>query len=166
MYYKIEKKESKVYKELVKLRKEEKEFEKLNCKLIVEKTGSNYKSFLGHKGQQNFSRLTQYNGFEFEEPKKLNQKAWKKHKEHPQIFVPNKRTKEGKEMDSFLQHGLKTSFFRKPLDILGVDANGSFSLPFIELVKDVIVMYLDDSFEFENKDVIEITKKEFENILN
>lgn len=77
MYYKIENKESEVYKKLYELRKKEIQFEKDNVKAIEEKTGLTWESFLGYAGQQNFNRVTQFTGFNFKEIDKIDSKIWK-----------------------------------------------------------------------------------------
>lgn len=162
MYYKIENKESKVYKELHALRTKELKIEEENILAIEEKTGLKFKNSFGHHGQQNFRRVTSYIGFEFTEPEKVDLKIWKRHKEHEMIFVPNTRTKLGRDMQEFLNNGLKGSRYDKVFKILKLADLTKFTFPFIEILKnDVIVIYLGDKHEPKNKDIIEITKREF-----
>lgn len=72
MYYKIENKECEVYKKLHQMRTEEIQIGKENEKAIEEKTGLKFESYLGRSGQQNFSRTTEYFGFKFAEPQKVD----------------------------------------------------------------------------------------------
>ena len=166
MYYKIINKDCEVYKGLYDMRTEELKISEKNKKAIEEKTGLTFESFLGKSGQQNFKRVTQYSGFLFNEPEKVDLKIWKKNKDYPDCFEPNRKTKLGREMAEFLSNGLKGSRFDKPFDILGLDANDSFTFPFVEISNnDVIVCYFDDNHELKNEDVIEITRAEFNAIL-
>lgn len=165
MYYKITNKKSKVYKKLHQLRTSELEMEDENIKAIKEKIGLEFTTFLGHKGQQNHSRVTQYIGFKFTEPEKVDLTIWKKDKQHPEIFVPNRKTKIGKEIDEFLLNGTKKSSFLNPVDILGLEVPHRFSFPFIHIIPNQILLFLDDQFEPKDENVIEITKREFDSLM-
>lgn len=164
MYYKIENQDCEVYKKLHEMRTNEIQIQKDNEEAIKEKTGLDYKSYWGQGGQQNFWRVTQYSGFKFTEPEKVDFKIWKRQKDNPEIFVPNKKTKQGQEMGKFLQNGLKGSNFMLPLEILNLEEHGRFTFPFVEIVGEIIILYLDDTQEPKDENVIEITKKEFDKI--
>ena len=168
MYYKIENRECEAYKKLHEMRSEEQQFEKDNMKAIEEKTGLKFDSFLGHRGQQSFGRVTSYSGFVFTEPEKVDPKIWKKSNDIDNGFVPNKRTKEGKEMDEFLRNGLKRHWFGVVFDNLGLEHPvGRFSFPFVEICGDVIVIFLgDEAPELTDPNIVEITKREFNNLLD
>lgn len=166
MYYKIENQECEVYKKLHELRTKELQIEADNINSIKERTGLDYETYLGHSGQQNFCRVTQYVGFKFKEPNKVNLKIWQKHKEHIDIFVPNRKTKLGREMWDFLNNGLKSSFYRRVFEILNVPVRGSFTFPYLEIVNDTIVIFLGQNQEPSNPNVIEITKREFNELLD
>ncbi len=163
MYYKIENKESEVYKKLHELRTNEFKIERDNLKSIEEKTGGDYKNTFGHHGQQNFFRVTRLEGFQFSKPEEICLKTWKEHKDNKGIFVPNRRTKEGKEMSEFLLNLPKSSYI-KITDILKIENERSFSFPFLEIKKDVLIIFLSGFSDPKDKNVIEITKKEFEEI--
>lgn len=169
MYYKIINKDSKVYKELHALRTEETKIEKQNREAVKNVVGRDWDNYLGKAGQQNFWRVTQYTGFAFKHPERLPGKTWKQHKEYSDIYVPNLRTKNGKQIKHFLDH-LPGSSIQKVFSILGCHLDGRFTFPYVEIGKDdVIVFYMSDRFDEEltkNKDIIEITKREFEEILN
>lgn len=161
MYYKIENKECEVYKKLHELRIKEEQIELKNVASIIEKTGLNWKNSFGRRGQQNFRRISSFSGFEFTEPEKVDLKIWKRHKEHNEIFVPNTRTKLGREMEEFLNNGLEGSNFNTVLNILQLEDLRRFTFPFVEIVGEKIIIYLDDDHEPKDKNVIEITKREF-----
>lgn len=165
MYYKIENKDSEVYKSLHALRTKELKMSDENLSAIKEKTGLDFESFLGHSGQQNFKRTTQYHGFKFIETEKVCQKTWQNHKEYDDMFVPNKKTKSGREMSEFLLNGLKGSNYNQVFDLLDLEHSNRFTFPYLEIVGEVIVLYLKNE-EPINDNVIEITKKEFDALLS
>lgn len=165
MYYKIENKECDVYAELHALRTYEKQIEKENIEAITEKVGLEWKMEFGHTGQQNFRRVSSLMGFGFLETEKVDLKIWKRHKEHQDVFIPNTRTKLGREMQEFLQNGLKGSRYDKVLKILKLEELRKFTFPFVEIVKDgIIIIFLGDAHEPKDKNIIEITKREFQDL--
>lgn len=135
MYYKIENKECDVYAELHALRTYEKQIEKENIEAIAEKVGLEWEMEFGHIGQQNFIRVSSLMGFGFLETEKVDLKIWKQHKEHKDIFVPNTKTKLGREMQEFLSNGLKKSRYDKVLKILKLEELRKFTFPFVEIEK-------------------------------
>ena len=127
----------------------------------TEKTGLNWENLLGHRGQQNFGRVTTYSGFVFTEPEKVDLKTWKRHSEHNDVFIPNNRTKTGKEMSKLLNNGLKSHWFSVVYDCLGLEhPNGRFTFPYVEICGDVIVLYIDEKTELTDENIIEITTKD------
>lgn len=161
MYYKILNKECEVYKKLHELRTKELQIGIENEKAIKEKVVLEYKTFLGQSGQQNFDRVTRCDGFAFLKTENVDLDIWKEHRDYKGIYIPNKKTKQGKEMAKFLSSGLKRSSIIDLFDILGFQFNGTFTFPFLEIKKDVIILYLGSSQEPTDKNIIEITKKEF-----
>lgn len=166
MYYKIVNQESEIYKKMLDLRQYEIQADIDNVNEIKSRTGLDFNSFLGQHGQQNFNRTTSYMGFKFLNPDMVDRKVWKLHKKHPNIFVPNKRTKVGRDMDNFLSHELKCSSLFSLLEILKLQTIPKFQFPYLEIVDNILIMSLDDRFNFKNDDVIEITSKEFNELLN
>lgn len=162
MYYKIKNKESKVYQELFDLRTKELQMEEDNIKAIEEKTGLKWENMFGHQGQQNFNRVSRYSGFEFTEPEKVGLKTWKRHKDYNDVFLPNLRTKSGREMEEFLNNGLKGSRFDKVIKILKLQDLRRFTFPYVEIFGDLILIALGEGHEPKDKNVIEITKREFD----
>lgn len=162
MYYKIENKECAVYKKLHKMRTEEIRMGIENRNAVEEKVGLKFTTFLGRGGQQNVTRVTGYQGFRFLQPAKVDPEIWKLNNEHDGIYIPNKRTKLGREMQDFLSNKLQKSWYMKPLEILGLPDLNKFSFPFVEIAGELIIIYLDAQFEPKDKNVIEITKTEFD----
>ena len=165
MYYKILNKECEVYQKLHAMRTEEIQFEEENLKAIKEKTGMEWTSFLGRRSQQTFGRVTTYSGFVFTEPEKVDLKVWKPTKQTENGFVPNLRTKAGREMSEFLRNGLKGHWFKRVYDNVGLkNPAGRFAFPFVEICGDVIILFLDGDPEIADENIIEITKTEFTQI--
>lgn len=169
MYYKITNKNSNVYKQLYNLRKKEREIEESNEKLVKELVGQNFTHFIGMAGQQNLKRVTQYSGFEFKHPEKLPPKVWVLDEKYGDkgCYIPNRRTKAGREMLEKLRtlpHSSIIDVFR----ILKCEMLGRFVFPYVEIGNDdVIVFYMSDRYDdvlSKNKDIIEITKREFEEL--
>lgn len=166
MYYKIENKESEVYKKLYEMRTHEINICEENKKKIEETTGLTWNCFLGYNGQQNFRRTTQYSAFEFVEKEKIDPKIWILKDDG--MYHPNRRTKKGREMSEFLANGLKGgNRYDKPFEILGITTQRSFTFPFVEIgANEVIVCYFDDNHTPNNENVTEITRTEFNAILS
>lgn len=169
MYYKITNKGSKIYKQLYELRKKEQQIEENNEKIVKELIGQDFTHFIGKAGQQNYERVTQYSGFEFKHTEKLPPKVWVLDKQYGDkgVYVPNRRTKAGREMLEKLRT-LPHSSIVDVFKILECELYGRFTFPYVEIGKDdVIVFYMSDRFHEEltkNKDIIEITRGEFEEI--
>jgi hypothetical protein len=165
MYYKIVNKESEVYKKLHEMRTEELEMEESNKQAITEQIGLEWEAFLGHSGQQNFNRVTVYSGFVFKDPEKVDRKIWKKHSDHKDVFVPNRKTKLGREMSQFLCNGLKGHSYSKVFKIIGIPQPlGRFTFPYVEIFGDIIAIYLGDKQIPTDENIIEITSREFESL--
>lgn len=162
MYYKIVNKESEVYKKLHEMRTKELKWEEDNKTLINEKVGLEWDEFFGHGGQQNFGRVTEFVGFVFTEPEKVDPKVWKRSIDDNRVFVPNNRTKAGKEMNQFLSNGLNRHYFSVVFDCLGAEhPTGRFVFPYVEIFEDdIIIIYVDDRTIITDENVIEITSKE------
>lgn len=109
--------------------------------------------------------MPQYSGFKFTNPDKVDSKIWKRNKEHIDIFVPNKSTKAGREMAEFLLNGLKGSRFDSVFEILGLPVYGKFTYPYVEIEGELILLFLGDNQEPKDKNLIEITKREFNELL-
>jgi len=163
MYYKIENKESGVYKKLYEIRKDELRINDENEQAIKEKIPYDWNEFLGNNGQQGFIRTRTFHGFVFLNPDEVDLKVWKK--DTNGAFIPNRRTKAGREISSFL-NGLPNRGFFRVEDSLGLSRlYGKITLPYLEIGKDsVILLYLDNRHRPEDPNVIEITRAEFEQL--
>jgi hypothetical protein len=166
MYYKIINKKCNVYKKLYELRTSEIKMGEDNVIAIKNKVGLSFETYVGYSGQQNVYRVTEYEGFKFTDPEKVNLKLWKLDKEFEGLYVPNKKTKLGREMAEFLLNGIQKSNFMYVFKILKMETSRRFTFPYVEIVNDIILLYLGETHE-EPKDIniIEITKKEWFNIL-
>lgn len=162
MYYKIINKECEVYKNLHEMRTNELQIEKENKLKIEEIAGSSFVGFLGYGGQQNFRRVPLYVGFNFTEPEKIDHNVWRLDPENENIYIPNKKTKKGREIAELLNNGLKSSIYTRPMRLLGVEIPIRCTFPFVTICGDVILLFIDDKCgEPTDENVIEITSKEF-----
>ena len=167
MFYKITDKESGLYKKLHELRSNELKIDKENNSAVKKLVGDDWDRFSGWKGQQNFHRVTMYSGFAFKHPENLPPKTWKKHKEYEDIYVPDRRTKNGRAIAEAL-NDLPHSSVIYVFEILEMEMPGRFVFPYIEICDDeTIVLFVDDKFEIEKKfkELVEITKKEANELL-
>ena len=64
-------------------------------------------------------------------------------------------------MQEFLNNGLEGSRYDIINDILGLEHLRRFTFPFVEIVGEKIILYVDDQYDLNDKDIIEITKREF-----
>jgi hypothetical protein len=135
-----------------------------NMKAIVEKTGLEFKGYIGDGGQQHYRRVPQFSGFKFLEPDKVDLKIWKKHNKHPQFFMPNRKTAAGRDMFNFLLNGLRSGHFGQVFEILKLERGVRFTYPYVEIHGETVVMYLGDDNIPTDENVIEITSKEFKQI--
>lgn len=159
MYYKIENADSEIFKKLYALRLKEHEINKENRELIIKEYGSDFSSYL-YNGEQKWNRCKTYKGFEFHH--KIDINGWKSCEDAPEIYIPNKRTKNGKKIIEFL-NSLKSTSMIDLLDILDLDliSDFPFSFPFLEIIDDILILSLDNNYNPTDVDLIEITKKEF-----
>ena len=144
----------------------EEEIEANNRKILDEKIPYKWEVFWGNRGQQNFVRTSRYEGFKFLNPEEIDPKVWKEAEKG--MFFPNRRTKVGREMASFLANGMKATRYNDPLEILGCNHFLlRFKFPFIQQCDDTIILFLDDQLTPQpEEDIIEITRKEFMEIHN
>ncbi len=69
-------------------------------------------------------------------------------------------------MAEFLMNGLEGSFFDSVFEILGVTYCTKITFPYIEICGELIVVCLSDDQEPTDSNMIEITKKELNQLLN
>ena len=166
MYYKVVNKDSSVYKRLYEMRDEEIKREKRNLEAIKKKIPLNWEHYYGGQGQQNFGRCREYCGFYFTCPELVDMRVWKPHKDHDGLFVPNRRTAAGREMYDFLRSELERGWYEDVYKALNLQVDLSrFAFPFVEIMSsESILLFLSDSIDINDENVIEITKKEYEEI--
>lgn len=161
MYYKMTNVDSPQYKELREFRENEIKIEVENKKTIQDIVKHDFDKFRGRQGQASFDRVTRWSGFLFKEPDKVDSNVWRTDPENKGGYLPNKRTKQGKEMAKQLESMPSSSLFTF-IELLEIEMTGRFSYPFLFVCGDTLLFYIDDAFEPKGKDFIEITKKEFE----
>lgn len=161
MYYKMINTDSPKYKELRAFRENEIKIEAENKKNIQDIVKLDFDKFKGRQGQSSFERVTRWSGFLFKEPEKVDCNVWRKDPENTGGYLPNKRTKQGREMAQKLESMPRSSFFSF-IELLGIEMIGRFSFPYLFICGDTLLFYIDDAFEPKDGDFIEITKKEFE----
>lgn len=162
MFYKITNKESELYKKLHELRTDERKFDEENKAAVKQLVGDDWDYFTGWDGQQNIFRVTVYSGFAFKHPENLPPKTWKKHKEYEDIYIPDRRTKNGRAIEEAL-YNLPRSSVLHVFEILEIETLGRFVFPYVEICDDeTIVLFVEDKFDLEKKfpNVVVITKKE------
>lgn len=164
IYYKITDKESDLYKKLYEQRTMELEAHKQNQVTLAKLIPYKWDIYSGHR-DNSFSRIPRYFGFKFENPEEVDMKVWKRDSNHPEIFIPNKRTKAGKEMQKAISN-LKCFSFMNLFDLLGIkNYCGRFAIPTLEIAGDIILVSVDDRHTLTQEDVIMITVDEFYGIL-
>ncbi len=164
MYYKVTDKTSEKYKKLYKLRKKELAMEERNRKKVEERFPDWNGAYIGFTGQQNFDRVTTYSALGFDDKTKVDSKVWVEDKKHKGIYRPNRRTKVGKEVSSFLR-GLECSSYWKAKYIIGYETFHRSVFPYIEIGKDEnLYVYLDQKIK-PSEEFIEITSVEFNTAL-
>jgi hypothetical protein len=163
MYFKITNKDSEVYKLLHALRTDELRMDKENIEAINARTGLKWNSAITFHGQQNVHRTTRYLGFKFTEPEKVDLKIWKADVKNHDCFVPYLKSRKGRDMRDFLIN-MECSFYGKVFKILKVKHAFKFTFPYVEIVDDILLIYLKDE-EPKDENLIEITTLEFRELI-
>lgn len=161
MYYKVTNTKSRVYKKLLALRKKEKSIDQSNENWVREKVKLHFFEARGSSGQ-GFFRTKMWTGFKFRKSDKPDPKIWKEKIVEGKVFyIPNKRTKVGKEMNFVLSTIPKTTMIDL-FNVLGITINDYTSIifPFMEVHKNTILIKLDDAIVVQDKSLIEITRTE------
>lgn len=161
MYYKITRKESELYQRLLKLLNDEKQMEQRNWNQVKAICTPDWEHWIGYPADRNLLRVNIYIGFMFKEPELVCKKTWTPDREEPEYFVPNRRTRLGREMYDFLNRGLERSSVWDVFDILKVNFTGKFTIPLIEIAFGEILLSLDHRWNIEHPDLVEITQKEY-----
>lgn len=163
IYYKVENKDSALYKKA-------KEFLAMEEKLREtqrEAIESKVPKFSKYKGRKGFNRIVRYTGFVFDDKENIDPKVWKTKEENGEMLsTPNLRTKVGREMNEFLISFTTTTAWDVDR-LLAIDEKslcGNFYpanlFEFNECLYIIIDSQFRDIFEKNNTDIIEITNGE------
>lgn len=168
MYYKITNQDCEIYKQLREIRENEIRIERENLDVVENLLGFKVGGYVGYQGQCNFSRVTLYEGFKFPDGMVPDPKLWRQMKDRPVgVYEPNRRTKGGKAIANTLNSLKRSVSPWRIWEILGIkDPIGRFTLPQMLLCGDTLVLRLDDKQEPNLPDMVEITKRECDSIMN
>lgn len=163
LYYKVENKDSDLYKKAKEFLTMEEKLRETQRKTIE----SQLPKFSKYKGRKGFYRIVQYTGFVFDDTESIDPKVWKTKEENGEMLsTPNLRTKVGKAMNEFLRSFQRTDVFdlHRLLAIGEKYICGSFYnanlFEFNNRIYIIIDSQFRDEFEKNNMDVIEITNGE------
>lgn len=158
MYFKIENKESELYKNVMAYIEKRRQQQKDNYDAVNKYFGFDFTNLLmygrGMNSLNSIFGVVSENIIEGMKPDKCFENAQ----------VPNLRTKKGKEHRRFF-NSLPNWSFHKEHDLFPLKERGSvgrFTLPYLDEINDVIFVRIDDKFKPEETiDFIEITTSEF-----
>ena len=163
LYYKVENKDSDLFKRANEFLAMEEKLREIQRKTIESKVPK----FSKYKARKGFNRIVRYTGFVFDDKESIDPKVWKTKEENGEMLsTPNLRTKVGRAMNKFLGSFKRTDVFdvHRLLDIDEKPICGSFYNPILFEFADRIYIVIDsqfrDVFEKNNTDIIEITNGE------
>lgn len=169
LYYKVENKDSDLYKRANEFLSMEEKLREIQRKTIESKVPK----FSKFKGRKGFIRIVQYIGFVFDENESIDPKVWKtKEEDGEMLSVPNLRTKVGKAMNEFLGSFQRTTVWDvdRLLTIGEKTIYGSFYpanlFEFNNRIYIIIDSQFRDVFEKNNTDIIEITNGEITKVID
>lgn len=163
IYYKVENKDSELFKRVNVFLAKEEELREIQRKTIESKLPK----FSKYKCLKGFNRIGQYTGFVFDDKENIDPKVWKTKEENGEMFsTPNLRTKVGKAMNEFLRSFKRTNVWDVDR-VLAIDEKslcGRFYTANLFEFNECIYIMMDsrfrDVFEKNNTDIIEITNGE------
>ena len=163
IYYKVEDKDSELFKRANEFLAMEEKLREIQKRTIE----SQLPKFSKFKCRKGFNRIVQYIGFFFDDKESIDTKVWKTKEENDEMLsTPNLRTKVGKAMDKFLRSFQRTTVWDvdRILDIDEKSLYGTFYqanlFEFNECIYIIIDSRFRDVFEKNNTDIIEITNGE------
>ncbi len=164
MFYKITDPEREDFKKFKELREKELAMEARNNEEVKKRVGD-YIAVYDHHGQQNVVRVTQFKGFIFAPGHQPDTNMLRPSKDG--IWVPNRRTKRGRELEEFLLNGIEKSIFHAPYEILGLEVpmGVQFTFPYVEAFDTVVILTFGPHKAIKREGFTEITKTEFDQIL-
>ena len=163
LYYKVENKDSDLFKRASEFLAMEEKLREIQRKTIE----SQLPKFSRFQYSGGFNRIVRYTGFVFEDKESIDPKVWKtKEKNGVMLSTPNLRTKVGRAMNEFLGSFKRTNVWDVDR-LLAIDEKpiyGSFYYAKLFEFNDRIYIMIDsqlrDVFEKNNTDIIEITNGE------
>lgn len=163
IYYKVENKDSALYKRANEFLTMEEKLREIQRNAIESKVPK----FSKYKARKGFNRIVRYTGFVFDDKENIDPKVWKTKEENGEMLsTPNLRTKVGREMDKFLGSFKRTSIWDVDR-LLAIDEKslcGEFYPANLFVFNECIFIIIDsqfrDVFEKNNTDIIEITNGE------
>ena len=163
IYYKVENKDSELFKRANVFLAKEEELREIQRKTIESKLPK----FSKYKGEKGFNRILIYPGFVFDDKESIDPKVWKTKEENGEMLsTPNLRTKVGKAMNEFLRSFKGTNVWDVDR-LLAIDEKslyGRFYTANLFEFNECIYVIMDsryrDVFEKNNTDIIEITNGE------
>ena len=168
-YYKVENKESDLYKRTSEFLAKEDQLRDFQKKSIIAKVPK----FSEYKGERGFNRIIRFTGFAFDNPQDIDPKVWKTKKVGGKMLsVPYLRTKAGREMDKFLRSFETTTVWDVDalLRINNKEICGEFYPANLFKYNDCVYILLDtqyrEVFEKNNSDFIEITYGDIKNAID
>lgn len=162
MFYKITNTESELYKKLKAHTDLKNEMQQKNIEKAKDLLGVDFTTFVNSSNF--FCRLPVIHGVQPQDPSKLpdcmrEMKGW------PGVYEPDTRFKKGREMRDALLKLPNISGYDE-LKLLGLfKAEGRNIAPLIYENNGIVVLMVDDKYEFEHEDALLITSKEFDKIL-
>lgn len=169
LYYKVENKDSDLYKRANEFLSMEEKLREIQRKAIESKVPK----FSKYKGAKGFNRIVRYTGFVFDDRESIDAKVWKtKEEDGEMLSKPNLRTKVGKAMDKFLRSFKGTNVWDvdRLLAIDGKSVYGSFYTANLFMFNECLYIIIDsqfrDVFEKNNTDIIEITNGEMTKVID
>lgn len=169
IYYKVENKDSALFKRANEFLAMEEKLREIQRKTIE----SQLPKFSKYKGRKGFNRIVQYTGFVFDDKESIDPKVWKTKEENGEMLsTPNLRTKVGRAMFEFLRSFQRTTVWDVDR-LLAIDIDtlyGSFYHANLFVFNECIYIIIDsqfrDVFEKNNTDIIEITNGEITKVID
>lgn len=169
LYYKVENKDSNLYKRANEFLSMEEKLREIQKKTIESKVPK----FSKYRGEKGFNRIVRYAGFVFDDKESIDPKVWKTKEENGvMLSTPNLRTKVGRAMNEFLRSFKRTDvwdvdrlLFIDEKSICGTYYPADLFV-FNERIYIIIDSQFRDVFEKNNTDIIEITNGEMTKVID
>lgn len=169
IYYKVENKDSALFKRANEFLAMEEKLREIQRRTIE----SELPKFSKCKCKKGFNRIVIYTGFVFDDKESIDPKVWQTKEDNGvMLSTPNLRTKKGRAMNEFLMSFKRTNAWHVDR-ILAIDDKslcGRFYPANLFVFNGCIYIIIDsqfrDVFEKNNTDIIEITNGEMEKAID